>query len=64
MNEKYKYKLIEKNILMFRNLNIKASRKLLYHKKQIYDIVIHYIFKLESNLEKRVKQNDDSFFYF
>jgi hypothetical protein len=52
MNEKYKYKLIEKNILMFGILNIKASRKLLYHKKQIYDIVIHYIFKLESK-EKR-----------
>jgi hypothetical protein len=53
MNEKYKHKLIEKYILMFGNLNIKPSRKLLYHKKQIYDIVIHYIFKLESNMEKK-----------
>lgn len=31
MNEKYKYKLIEKYILILGNLNIKTSSKLLYH---------------------------------
>jgi hypothetical protein len=49
---KNKYKLIEKYILMFGNLNMKESSKLLYHEKQIYDNVIHFMLKLDSNMAK------------
>jgi hypothetical protein len=49
---KNKYKLIEKYILMFGNLNMKESSKLLYQEKQIYDNVIHFMLKLDSNMTK------------